>query len=126
MGGSPEAVPRAVLEGVVDRYVDVLEALVSEPPEVAPVFWETHDGHVIAKDWCEGFVRAVGLRPRAWVSLTKSGSHAALMTPILSHLLDEEGEILLDISRQKRSGASGATAEDLPAAVLGIHQFWSR
>ncbi len=56
---------------------------------------EIAEGHVIAMDLCVGFMDAVALKPRDWLKLTASREHSHLMTPIIAHLLDENGQSLL-------------------------------
>jgi uncharacterized protein len=97
--------------------------LAEEPPEVGPMFWETRDGYVMAMAWCEGFMQAVALRPKEWLPLTESGSHGSLMTPILCHLLDDDGNSVLGSPQDRLSDALDAAAEAIPAAVAGIHRF---
>lgn len=62
LGGKPEDVPSWVLEEIATIYVTIIDGLTSDPPEVEPIFWQAKDGHVIAMDWCEGFMDAVKLR----------------------------------------------------------------
>lgn len=56
---------------------------------------------VIAMDWCEGFMEAVSLRPKEWLRLTESSTHGHIMTPILAHLLDDNGNSVLGIPQEK-------------------------
>ena len=125
LGGDPDDVPSWVLRMISSLYVDIVEGLCSEAPEVEPIFWEANEGHVIAMDGCEGFMQAVSLRPKEWLRLTESGTHGFLMTPILCHLLDENGNSLLGIPQEKLDASLAKAAEDIPSAIVGIHQFWS-
>ena len=72
----------------------------------------------------EGFMVAVSLRPKEWLRLTESGTSGHLMTPILCHLIDENGNSVMGIKREDLFDALGQAAEDIPAAVAGIYQFW--
>lgn len=65
------------------------------------MFWETKDGHVIAMDWCEGFMQAVSMRPKAWLRLTESGSHGQRITAILFWLIDANGNSVLGIPQDQ-------------------------
>jgi uncharacterized protein len=124
-GGAPDEVPTQVIEAVVERYAEVCRGLASDPPEISPIFWRAREGHIIAMDWCEGFMQAVALRPQQWLRLTESGSHGFLMTPIMVHLLDEEGNSVLGISQEHLDEALEEAAEEIPSSIFGIHQFWS-
>ncbi|MGI3183869.1 YecA family protein [Nioella aestuarii] len=126
LGGDPNDVPAWVLKMITMLYVDIVEGLCSDPPEVEPIFWEAKEGHVIAMDWCEGFMDAVALRPKEWLRLTESGTHGFLMTPILCHLIDENGNSVLGIPQEKLDESLALAAQDIPSAIVGIHQFWGQ
>ena len=79
---------------------------------------------MIAMDWCEGFMDAVSLWPKEWLRLTESGTSGHLMTPILCHLIDENGNSVMGIKREDLFDALGQAAENIPDAVTAIHQFW--
>jgi uncharacterized protein len=93
-GACPERMPRDVLHTILALHNEICAGLLEDPPDVEPMFWETKDGQVIAMDWCEGFMQAVSMRPKEWLRLTESGSHGELMTPILCHLIDGDGNSL--------------------------------
>ena len=67
---------------------------------------------------------AVALRPKEWLRLTESGTSGHLMTPILCHLIDENGNSVMGIKREDLFDALGQAAEDIPDAVAAIYQFW--
>ena len=46
------------------------------------------------------------------------------MTPILCHLIDENGNSVMGIKREDLFNALRQAAEDIPTAVAAIHQFW--
>ena len=123
-GGVPDGVPRQVLKTAVERYTEVCRGLASEPPELSPIFWQAKEGHIIAADWCEGFMQAVALRPKQWLRLTESGSHGFLKTPIMVHLRDGEGNSVLGVPREDLDEALKEAAEEIPSSIFGIHQFW--
>jgi uncharacterized protein len=114
---SPSCIPTDIDDNIV-------EGLALEEPEVELIFWQAKEGHVIAMDWCEGFMDAVALRPKEWLRLTESGTSGHLMTPILCHLIDEKGNSVMGIKREDLFDALGQAAEDIPDAVVGIYQFW--
>lgn len=124
LGASPEDVPSWVLEGVGVIYLSIIEGLTADLPEVEPIFWEAPEGHVIAMDWCEGFVQAVALRSKEWFRLTESGRGSQLITPIMAHLLDEDGNSVMGIPQEELDQALAQAAEQIPASVIAIHNFW--
>ena len=121
----PADVPGWVLAMVGLRYTQILKNLTRNPPVVEPIFWQASEGHVIAMDWCEGFMDAVALRPKAWLRLTESGSHGHLITPIMAHLLDDSGNSALGIPQEELDQSLAEAAEQIPDAIVGIHQFWA-
>ncbi|AHM05751.1 hypothetical protein roselon_03496 [Roseibacterium elongatum DSM 19469] len=124
LGASPEHVPKDVLDAILALHHQICAGLEEEPPDVEPMFWETKDGHIIAMDWCEGFMLAVSMRPRAWLRLTESGSHGQLITPILCHLIDDDGNSVLGIPQDKLAKTLDEAANAIPATVIGIFRFW--
>ena len=124
LGGHMEDQPGWVIAAMMVLYADILDGLAKDPPEVEPLFWEREDGHVIAMDWCEGFMKAVSLRPKDWLRLSESGSHGPLLTPILVHLIDEEGNSVMGIPQEELDEALEGAAEAIPTAVAGIYRFW--
>jgi len=124
LGGHMEGQPDWVIEAMMVLYADILDGLAKDPPEVEPLFWEREDGHVIAMDWCEGFMKAVSLRPKDWLRLSESGSHGPLLTPILVHLIDEEGNSVMGIPQEELDEALDGAAEAIPTTVVGIYRFW--
>lgn len=124
MGGTLKAVPAEVISTLTARYATICNSLKSESPVAEPIFWQAAEGHVIAMDWCEGFMDAVALRPREWLRLTESGSHGHLITPIMAHLLDDNGNSVLGIPQEELDQALAEAAEQIAEAVVSIYKFW--
>lgn len=124
LGGTAGQVPHWVTETVGNRYVGILDGLEASPPRVEPIFWEAKEGHVIAMDWCEGFMQAVGLRPKEWLRLTESGTAGHLVTPILVHVLDGNGNSVLGIAQEDLDATLDVAAEAIPEVVGEIYGFW--
>lgn len=124
MGGPFNMVPPAILQFIAEMYEDIQDGLALDDPEVEPIFWESRDGHVIAMDWCEGFIDAVSLRPKEWLRLTESGTSGHLITPILCHVMDESGNSVLGTNREDLLDTLAQAADEIPDAVVGIYQFW--
>jgi uncharacterized protein len=123
-GGSLKTVPKWVLESVAMRFKSIADGLTRISPQVDPIFWQHRDGHVIAMDWCEGFMTAVQLRPKDWLRLTESGVGGELITPIMVHMLDDQGHSILGVSHDELDQTLAEAAEEIPRCVVGIHQFW--
>lgn len=71
-------------------------------------------------------MKAVSLRSKEWLRLTESGSDGHLVTPILVHLMDEQGNSVLGIQQEKLDAVLDDAARQIPNAVAGIFQFWRR
>ena len=124
MGERATKLPPHILEIIIDLYENILDGLTLPEPEVEPIFWEAKEGHVIAMDWCEGFMDAVSLRPKAWLRLTESGISGHLMTPIICHLIDDKGNSVLGIRQEDLDATLAQAAGDIPDAVVGVYRFW--
>jgi uncharacterized protein len=124
LGGPLVDVPEWVLQSVTLIYDSIIQGLTFDPPEVEPIFWEAHEGHVIAMDWCEGFMEAVSLRPKQWLRLKESGTAGQLIAPIMVHLLDEEGNSVMGIPQEELDETLAKAAEEIPQSVVAIHRFW--
>jgi len=84
MGGPFNKVPPAILQSITDIYDNIVDGLALDEPEVEPNFWEAKEGHVIAMDWCEGFMDAVSLRPKVHLHLTSGKSTSKILMVNLS------------------------------------------
>ena len=82
LGAEPKEAPTWVINTITDRYMEIAHGLAHDPQVVEPIFWQAKEGHVIAMDWCEGFMKAVNLNPKEWLRLSESGTDGHLMTPI--------------------------------------------
>ncbi len=124
LGANPKDVPTWVVYDITDLYMGIAQGLMTDPPVVEPIFWQAREGHVIAMDWCEGFMQAVALRPKEWLRLTESGTDGHLIAPVVAHLLDENGNSSLGIPREMLDVALAEAADAIPAAVAGIFAYW--
>jgi uncharacterized protein len=124
MGERATKLPTHILEIIIDLHDTILDGLTLPEPEVEPIFWEANAGHVIAMDWCEGFMDAVALRPKEWLRLTESGSDGGLVTPIMVHMMDDNGQSVMGIPHEQLQQVLGEAADAIPETVTGIFQFW--
>lgn len=120
----PESMPGWVLEDISDLFEGIAHGLATDPPVIEPIFWLAKEGHVIAMDWCEGFMQAVALRPKEWLRLTESGTDGHLITPIIVHLLDENGNSVMGIPQESLDETLAEAADAIPEAVEGIYAYW--
>ena len=111
-----------IMSAIMERYNEIVQGFQDTPPSFEPVFWETKDGLVIAADWAEGFYDAINLRPKAWKPLFEDGVASDLMKPIMILCGKQEGAF--DLSPSAESELIREAAEQLPAAIVAIHQFW--
>jgi uncharacterized protein len=125
LGADPEDVPLWVLEAIGSLYMSIGEALKTFPPQIEPVFWETAEGHVIAMDWCEGFMEAVKLRAEPWEAFMKTEEGAELMMPILVHMIDENGNSMFGISQEEIDMVLDDAADVIPILVPAIYRLLS-
>jgi len=124
LGGQLNEVPDHILELIMKRYNEIVEALNREPAQLEPVFWQAKEGHVIAMDWCEGFMDAVHMRGDSWSELLRSDVGQAWMFPILAHLLDDEGQSLVGAKQDQLDALLDMAAERIPETVPHIFSFW--
>ena len=123
LGGTLE-VPEWVRQTIAALFGNILQKLQSDPPFVEPIFWLAPHGDAIAMDWCAGFMDAVSLRPKKWLRLTESGTAGPLMTPLMLHMLDEDGSSSMGIPQEDLSQTLDHAAEAIPGAVVGMYLFW--
>ena len=104
-GQSLDGVPDWVFQCITLIYNIIIQGLSYDPPEVEPIFWDAKEGHVIAMDWYEGFMEAVSLRLKQWLRLTESGTGGQLITLIMVHLLDENGNSIMGKPIDRQHGS---------------------
>ena len=126
LGVDAEDVPDWVLHDITDLYIGIAKGLADSPAVVEPIFWQAKDGHVIAMDWCEGFMQAVSLRPKEWLRLIESGSDGHLTTPIMHHMLDDNGNSAMGVPQEELDEVLAEAAEVIPETVAGIFNYWQR
>ena len=124
LGADPTTVPHWAVELIGTLYMDLASGLALDEPVCEPMFWQAPEGHVIAMDWCEGFMQAVSLRHEAWLRLTESGTHGHLIMPILVHILDESGSSPLEIPQDQINQVLDDAAEAIPTSVINIFRYW--
>ena len=123
LGGEPDHVPAWVLQDIASILADICDGLKSDPPVIEPVFWESKEGHVVAMDWCEGFMTAVTLRQEAWKPFVETREGAQLILPIMLHVLDENGNSRFGIAQEDLDDALDQAAEAIPTVVPAMHRL---
>ena len=124
LGATPNTVPAWVQDALQRWLRAIKQNLQATPPVVEPVFWQAPAGHVIAMDWCEGFMDAIKLCPKEWLQLQDSPTNSHLMTPILVHILDDDFNSVLGIPEEKLDEAMQAAAAKIPQSIIEIYAFW--
>ena len=112
----------AVFGAIMSRYNQILRQLGEDAFD--PIFWADRVGTVIAADWAEGFMVAVGLRVEAWGKLLKSKRDGHLLFPILALCGDENGESLLGLAPEDEDRVMAESAELVPECVIAMAAYW--
>ena len=112
----------AVLGGIMSRFNEILRQV--EEKTFEPILWTTSDDMVIAADWAEGFVTAIGLRQEAWDPLFKAKDHALMLFPILALCGDENGDSAFGLDAEADDEIWEEAPAVLPACVMAIAEFW--
>ena len=124
LGAELKELPEWVVNTLTDRYMEIAQGLAHDPMVVEPIFWQAKEGHVIAMDWCEGFMKAVSLNPKEWLRLSESGKDGHLMTPILLHMIDEQGNSMMGITQDQLDKTLFQASEIIPDSVARIYLYW--
>ena len=109
---------------IMARYNEILHQLDDEPGAFEPIFYEAPDGRVLAADWAEGFMDAIGLRVGAWDALFEDEDARLLIGPVMAYLHDKDGKPFIDGSPEEMLKIRDESAQALPFAIKGIHDFW--
>ena len=75
---------------------------------------QAKEGHVIAMDWCEGFMDALHLRTENWDELLRTEDGRNRMFPIFAHLVDEEDRSLVGATEEQMDALLDIAAENVP------------
>lgn len=117
-------VPPNILELVMARYNQIVAGLNATPRVIEPIFWQAKEGHVIAMDWCEGFMDAVALRKEAWDTFRRTKRARDWMYPIVAHTFDDKGVSLVGANEQQLDALLDASAKKIPETVPKIYAYW--
>lgn len=66
----------------------------------------------------------MSLRAKEWLKLTDSGIGGQMITPMMVHLLDENGNSVMGISQEDLDRTLDQAAKQIPDSVVAIHRFW--
>lgn len=119
--GASDGIPDEILRIAIARLEDIRERL-ANGGTAEPVFWQAKEGHVIAMDWCEGFMDAVNARHDVWDRFSQTPNGAKLMLPILAHMIDEQGNSMLGIAQEDLDETLDVAAEAIPEIVPAVYQ----
>ncbi len=113
-----------ILGAILGRYNEIAHSLTSIPPDIDPIFWGTRDGLVVAGDWAEGFLDAMGLRLEAWTEMLKDGNESCYLTPILSLAGSENESPVLAGGSEELDRLVVEATDLIPFCVIKIDAFW--
>ncbi|WP_171052611.1 UPF0149 family protein [Ruegeria sediminis] len=120
--GNTETVPADIKDLIRQRHDEIYDGFATGQL-LEPLFWQSAEGHVIAMDWCDGFMDAVKRWPAAWQRIMKTESGAQLMIPILVHLVDYEGNSNFGIAPEDLDAALDDAADRVAACVGKLYQM---
>lgn len=118
------ATHRKAIQLILARYNQIVDGLAAEPPHIEPIFWQSAEGHIVASDWCEGFMKAYTSRIDLWMDLIRTQAGQDLLFPILAHLFDEDGKPLMDIPDEEIEPILSAASKEIGTNVPVIYTFW--
>jgi uncharacterized protein len=113
-----------VIQEIFVRYNEIVECLNSEPAFIEPIFWQAKEGHVIAMDWCEGFMDAYELQSDQWNELLQTDLGMDWLHPIMAHLFDEDGQSLVGAKETEIDALLEQSAEKISETVPRIFAYW--
>lgn len=115
---------RQIVATIMARYNEIIDQLEGGGERLAPIFWETPGGGLVAGDWAEGFMDAVRLRPDAWLPLVDDKDGGVVLSLIAGLCCDNEGKNPLDIDESATQYLREQGPGYIPSAVTVIRDFW--
>ncbi len=128
-GGDPpefsdDAQATTILGAILGRYNEIAQSLAKIPPEIDPIFWEANGGVVIAGDWAEGFMDAMGLRSSEWMEMLEDEEEGVPLLPILALAGDENEGVALAGGVEELEKLHTEASVLIPTCVVEIDTFW--
>lgn len=123
-GSSLNGIPPQTIELVTLHYNEIVAGLNANQPVVEPIFWSSKKGHVIAMDWCEGFMEAVALRQKTWDAFLETEQGKRWMQPIIAHTFDGDGNSISGRSGQRLEAHLDRMADKITEVVPDIFAYW--
>jgi len=119
----PDAIQgRAFEDALVARHDEILRQIAVEAFE--PIFWEDGNGTIVADDWANGFLEALGVRLGAWESFIRSEGGTIVMVPIMALAAGSQGASRLGISQEGLDEMRQMAPGLIPISVLAMDAFW--
>jgi uncharacterized protein len=113
-----------VIQEIFARNNEIASCLNSEPAYLEPIFWTAMEGHVIAMDWCEGFMDAYELQSELWHDLMVTDLGMEWMHPIMAHLFDEDGQSMVGARETEIDALLERSATKIADTVPKIFTYW--
>lgn len=124
LGGAAGEVPGEIISLIMERHNEIVAGLNNRPRFIEPIFWQAPEGHVIAMDWCEGFMRAVALRQSEWDAFQRTKKGQTWMQPIIDHIFDEQGRSMSGAKEEELDAHLDRSANNIPRTVPLIFAHW--
>ena len=117
----PEA--KKMIELVMRHHEGLVKCLEKQPLDLRPILLEDPENPELPdlSGWASGFMDGLALRPDEWQDLIDSNEHQMLLLPIFLYGTDAGEEELL---KEPELDDPLFMAEELPATVAGIQNFW--
>lgn len=109
---------------ILEHYKEIAFGLNGNPSHVEPIFWHTKAGHVVAMDWCEGFIEAYNMKPESWRKLLVTRQGQEWMAPVFAHLFDGDGVSLSGASGRELDRVLDEAAERIPEVIPLVFAYW--
>lgn len=111
---------------LVMRHMNAIASLFAEGPEefepLLPYRKVGEDEIPVLEDWCVGFVAGIELDAEGWQPLLDDDENGRLLHPVILYGTPggwQQLEKYPDLAARHAE-----TVEELPATILGIHDFW--
>ena len=106
------------------EYHKILESLAADEKVYEPFFWEDNNERIVTKDWAEGFVDGIRLRPDAWIPVLQ-GDNPVFGTLLYVLLQKDEPYAELAESGLNPEEIFEAAQKETSKVVQSLHDFWA-
>lgn len=106
------------------EYHKILESLTADEKTYEPFFWEDGNERIVTKDWAEGFVHGIRLRPDAWAPVLQGDDR--VFGTLLYVLLQKDG-LYEELTERGLNPEEifDAAQKETSNIVQSLHDFWA-